>query len=110
MVGGSGLVQTVSVYSQPRLTTTCSSDQPVWKLPKKPRKKRRAKPKISPVQDGAESKCSGAYPTKSYKYWLTHICDYELQDYKHFCCLQSIQFCRTTVFTIILSQFGEKYL
>ena len=51
LVGQSGLVQTVSIYNNPRLattatattTTTTSSAQPVWKLPKKPRKKRRTK-------------------------------------------------------------------
>ena len=37
---GGGLVQTVNVYNNPQLATT-SSAQPVWKLPKKPRKKRR---------------------------------------------------------------------
>jgi hypothetical protein len=49
LVGQSGLVQTVSIYNNPRLatttttTTTTTSAQPVWKLPKKPRKKRRTK-------------------------------------------------------------------
>ena len=47
LVGQSGLVQTVSIYNNPRLatttTTTTTSALPVWKLPKKPRKKRRTK-------------------------------------------------------------------
>ena len=45
VIGQSGLVQTVSIYNNPLLATSTSSQpsQPVWKLPKKPRKKRRPK-------------------------------------------------------------------
>jgi hypothetical protein len=50
-VGPSGSVQTVSIYNNPLLATTSSSQpsQPVWKLPKKPRKQRR--PKITLQSD-----------------------------------------------------------
>ena len=44
------MVQTVSIYNNPLLATSTSSQpsQPVWKLPKKPRKKRRPKIQINP--------------------------------------------------------------
>ena len=53
-----GLVQTVSIYNNnPRLATMTPSPaaQPVWKLPKKPRKKRRTKIKMIDDKQRAEA-------------------------------------------------------
>ena len=53
-----GLVQTVSIYNNnPRLATMTPSPaaQPVWKLPKKPRKKRRTKVKMNDDKQRVEA-------------------------------------------------------
>jgi len=53
-----GLVQTVRIYNNnPRLATITpsSASQPVWKLPKKPRKKRRTKVKMNDEKQRVET-------------------------------------------------------